>query len=1050
MNIEEGEELKVYLLLLQSFFLGVFFATYEISAFTLFQSTFNQDDLYNSFVVSGIAGVILSLIYSKLQSSLSFGKLANINLSFIVLLMISMWAMNRFSNNSIVIFIAFIMMGPLNAIGQLGFWGMAGRVFNLRQGKRLFGLVDSGQTVGMIIISFSVPFLLMVFSNIGDLMLVSSVSAAGALIFQFISVSKFKEELKDEVTSSETDQNDKGMSILDVIKDKYLSKLALFVVFSMLGAFLIYSSFFDVTKLNYPAENDRAVFLSMFLAVVMIFSFVIKAFLFGKITNMYGIKVSLLLTPVVVGVIALFASILGTVFGYTPEMNHFTLFFLMVCMARLFSHSLSMSIEGPVTKILYQPIDKSRRYDAQSKIDGTVNEFSSVLSGVILIGLSKLTFFKSLHITYVVVALIIVWGYIIVKLYQGYRNTLQETLSQSSNDNNVDNYKYSILIQNLEAPEPDKVIYNLNVLLDLDPIRAEKEIIDLLNHESPSVREFVIKTIVDNKLYSVISSVRKRIDLENDKQIENKLYQALEDLYLNQEQAVTYEYLEVLAKSRDSEQRILATKLVGKVNTRDALMLLASLLRDLNRKVRRQAIVASSKISSPILWPYLLENLNSVSFRTYAERAILEIGNDILPELNEMFNKTDVSLEVQQSILDLFGKIGGEKAQAYLLDKLTHAEPILIRDILKALRETGYQATGVEAARINSIIELTVKNTLWNLAAIEEISNDEVFAQFKNALEEENNKKYSIIFLLLSLNYEPSSIEKIKESLDQGTVESIGYAIELLDLFLAEELKGYLFPLFEDSAISDKLKQMEMYFYRPKYSKREVLLEVLKRDYNTTDSWTKAVAIDVLSQHKALKEIPNELVSCAFHPERLISELALSLIYKRDPKVYQNVGNRISTKEKRKIDQLIAGSEEKKRELVFNKVQLLKTTALGKDLKEDVLVELANRLGRVNCDQEKLLNDFDKEWESFYVLDSGIVELQVKGEKILEFDRQVLITDAISLNSDLDHTQLVAKKGAVVYEIKIEDVVNIADKYPAFVEVMTSQLDFRLGKSQVV
>ena len=264
LNVEDGEESKVYLLLFQSFFLGVFFATYEISAFTLFQSKFGQEELYNSFVVSGIVGVILSLIYSKLQAKLSFSTLANINLTFIFLLMLSLWLMHSYMANTAVVFIAFIMMGPLNAIGQLGFWGMAGRLFNLRQGKRLFGLVDSGQTFGMIVISFSVPFILLLFSNIGDLMLISSLSALGALVFQIITANKFKLELAQQDLEVASKESKTGISILEIFKDRYLSKLAVFVIFSMLGAFLIYSSFFDVSKMNYPLENDRAIFFSVF------------------------------------------------------------------------------------------------------------------------------------------------------------------------------------------------------------------------------------------------------------------------------------------------------------------------------------------------------------------------------------------------------------------------------------------------------------------------------------------------------------------------------------------------------------------------------------------------------------------------------------------------------------------------------------------------------------------------------------------------------------------------------------------------------------------
>ena len=46
------------------------------------------------------------------------------------------------------------MMGPLNIIGLVGFWGTASRIFTLRQGKRLFGIIDGGQVIGIIIASY--------------------------------------------------------------------------------------------------------------------------------------------------------------------------------------------------------------------------------------------------------------------------------------------------------------------------------------------------------------------------------------------------------------------------------------------------------------------------------------------------------------------------------------------------------------------------------------------------------------------------------------------------------------------------------------------------------------------------------------------------------------------------------------------------------------------------------------------------------------------------------------------------------------------------------
>src|SRR3989339_144268 len=113
-HIAEGEGYGVFLLILQSFFLGVFYGSLDISASALFLKAFPASMLPKAFVISGIAGIVLTAVYTRLQ----------------------------------------------NIIALLGFWGIAGRVFTLRQGKRLFGLIDSGQVFGVIISSYTIPLIL--------------------------------------------------------------------------------------------------------------------------------------------------------------------------------------------------------------------------------------------------------------------------------------------------------------------------------------------------------------------------------------------------------------------------------------------------------------------------------------------------------------------------------------------------------------------------------------------------------------------------------------------------------------------------------------------------------------------------------------------------------------------------------------------------------------------------------------------------------------------------------------------------------------------------
>ena len=68
------------------------------------------------------------------------------------------------------------MLGPLNILAMLGFWGTAGRLFTLRQGKRLFGLVDAGLVIGIIISCYAIPVLLSFKFESHNILLISAAS----------------------------------------------------------------------------------------------------------------------------------------------------------------------------------------------------------------------------------------------------------------------------------------------------------------------------------------------------------------------------------------------------------------------------------------------------------------------------------------------------------------------------------------------------------------------------------------------------------------------------------------------------------------------------------------------------------------------------------------------------------------------------------------------------------------------------------------------------------------------------------------------------------
>jgi len=122
------------------------------------------------------------------------------------------------------------------------------------------------------------------------------------------------------------------------------------------------------------------------------------------------------------------AVVIGMIMGYTPATSGFMFFFMMLALSRLFSKSLKDSIESPSLKVIYQTIDEKNRYEVQSSMDGTVNEVAALASGLLLAGLGILSFVKLIHFSLVLIIITLLWIFVAVKLYSGYRKSIRKAL----------------------------------------------------------------------------------------------------------------------------------------------------------------------------------------------------------------------------------------------------------------------------------------------------------------------------------------------------------------------------------------------------------------------------------------------------------------------------------------------------------------------------------------------------------------------------------------------------------------------------------------------
>lgn len=162
--------------------MGIFLAAYKIVATTLFLSQMSEY-IREAFFVSGFLGVLSTWLYSLLQNRVQYSKLIIFNIVSIFIFIIIARLLFAYFDSEWLVFTLFVMLGPITSLLILGFWGIFGRLFDLRQSKRIIGGIDSGQLIAIIITTFSIPFLIPYIANTINLLWIGELGLALSIVF---------------------------------------------------------------------------------------------------------------------------------------------------------------------------------------------------------------------------------------------------------------------------------------------------------------------------------------------------------------------------------------------------------------------------------------------------------------------------------------------------------------------------------------------------------------------------------------------------------------------------------------------------------------------------------------------------------------------------------------------------------------------------------------------------------------------------------------------------------------------------------------------------
>ena len=976
LGIESGEESMVSMLLTQSVFLGIFFGAFDISAHSLFLSIFDEKMMAKGYVVSGIAGIILTALYTGLQTRMKFRNFAILNLVFVTALSLLLWIAIVLSPSKGVIFLLFIMLGPLNILAALGFWGTAGRLFTLRQGKRLFGLIDAGLVVGIIISCYTIPVLLSFQFDSHNILLLSALSVMIATGVQIMIGSKFSFVAGKESQKPQKDENKR--SVLKVFReDKYTRIMGIFVALSVVTAFFIQYSFMAVTREQYPSEEDMARFLGIFTGSMMIFTLLVKLLVFSYLIRNYGLRTCLAISPVLVAVFTALAIIIGMSMGFTPEAaSGFIIFFLLLALSRLFSKALKDSIESPSFKVIYQTISEKIRYEIQSAMDGTVNEIAALSSGLILAGMGVLSFIKLIHFSWVLFIFIIIWGFIAVKLYNEYRKSIRKALETGNEVLTGKIISKSEILNNRFAAESSfRNDYFRLISGDFSPLDSNmsswyfRKIID---HSS---------SLNDTNLIPLLRKLTALGSLDDDnRRLSGELMKRLE---------------EVSADGRaDSDKLVTARKVLSGSRLPQTTEILR-LLRDNSIEAKRLGIFIIGKFRLTDMLPEVCDCLNINGLETDAFSVLKTFGNEAGSELERFYLASSGNINTSKTLLRLLGRIKTRESRNFLFSRLWSNSRILKESAIKCLIDIEFKPDDEEKDKLHQLITETIGIMTWNLSARKSIerNNDSIMLKVIN---KEIVRWKGYLFDLLSITYDRSSVVKIRENLESETVESINYALEMIDIVIDETIKQKLIMLLDDVPDEEKLKNLYQFYpvEIPEYNK--LTEDIINRDYNLVSIWTKACVLRNIRDLEG-ETLTESIVALLFSPEEILQEESARILSQSSRELYKSISPRIPESYRKKLGR-IADGEVYEEEFIMARTSFL--ASCFPSVPEEELLSIAGQL-KFHKDFESLtsgITDNSAIWPVSGSAEPGKVHVFYEG-KLSEADIIIAIGENISYYS---------------------------------------------------
>lgn len=690
--------------------------------------------------------------------------------------------------------LAWVFAEALGTSASLAFWATMSDVFDAREARRAYTLINGLGMLGAVMGGLLAQLLAEAAGTM-PLMVGSAVLlAAGAVVFR----------AQPRPVESRRRRTDNTTAWSTVRHDAYARDLALvvlgFAVLSVMGDYL-----FRQRASAALDEKHMAVLFASLQLWTGIFCAGFQLLLAERMLRQVGIFRYLALVP------GLLAALAGATLFDTGLTSSWAL--------KLFEGSAMFSLVPVAMQLLYAPLKDDVRDGVRSVIDGFLRKGGLAVGGVLLLLTQG---FASYTVSVISLAVACAGlGLLLVRLQRGYVSALQHQVAGVGSAQ-LGFAEESLLSQALKLPDPDRVLKAIAMFhyaeLSLSPyVKA------LLTHPHERVRERAVELAVEEKMSSVAPQLERLIQSADRRPREAAVWALAK---LKPERAKVL--LPARLDSRDIGMRCAAAGALlslgehpaaqatvdallaniydaGPAERREVASLLGRLgqprweakleryLQDPDESVRRVALAAVGQGRYLALAPKVVRFLSSAAERRVAREALSRLGEGVVPLLAQVLDDRHQPVALRSQVPRVLRQIGSQSSLQALLFSNARDDAFLhyrVGTAIARLRDAQPELD-VDEQRVMEALERRLATyRLYSgpyrdvRAALGEVS------LLSRALGDRLDQAFELTFSLLGLLHDARAMRRAHAHLTGIDRRRRAYALELLDQVLTSEQRA--------------------------------------------------------------------------------------------------------------------------------------------------------------------------------------------------------------------------------------------------------------------